>query len=179
MELFSEGIAQTLESILENKEVREAYKKKVLHSYPKQTLISITFNIPGSIKTNPQIERVFQLAITAFERYCRDNELKLIDTTCKLLATGPEYYAVIDSTREDIKNICIQFESFYQIGRLMDIDVYRLNAEEELVIIDRDQLDRTPRKCFICSNSAKACTRNKTHSIAELRQKINEMCQTI
>lgn len=177
MDMFRSGHSQTLENILANKEEREQIKHSLLAKFPDKTVISITINIPGDIKNNQMIEQVFQTATDAFNRYLNDHHLGILLNKCRLLESGPEYYTVLDPGEENIKQICINFENFYTIGRLLDIDVYQQNDKMEPVIIDRDALGLAPRQCLICEETAKDCTRNRTHSLMELRQKINQMCQ--
>ncbi|CAM3355685.1 citrate lyase holo-[acyl-carrier protein] synthase [Vagococcus fessus] len=179
MDMFLTGIPQTLLDILDNKEERECYKLKQLAVFPTCQLISIGINIPGDIKNNERIEKVFDLATEAFERYLVDNEIIIRHVRKKYNPTGPEFYALIDSKRDDIKKLCINFETFHQVGRLLDIDVYQRNDVGELVIIDRDFYNLPSRRCYVCEKPAKECTRAKTHSIEELRTKINEICQSL
>lgn len=177
MDMFLSGQPQTLLMILDNKEERQSIKQLLLRENPNKTVISITINIPGDIKNNELISRVFEESLNAFERYLNDHHIHVLLKKVRLLPTGSEFYAVIDQTELNIKQICINFEQFYKIGRLLDIDVYQQSQNGELVIIDRDKMQLQLRQCLICEKSAKECTRDRTHTISELRQKINQLCQ--
>ena len=179
MDMFLTGTPQTLLDILDNKEERERYKLQQLAEFPTCQLVSIGINIPGDIKTNESIEKVFNLATEAFERYLMDNELVIRHVRKKYNPTGPEFYTLIDSERNDIKRLCINFETFHQVGRLLDIDVYQRDEAGEMLIIDRDFYNLPSRRCYVCQKPAKECTRAKTHSIDDLRTKINKLCQSL
>lgn len=179
MDMFLSGQPQTLMMILDNKDERQGIKQMLLRDNPDKTVISITINIPGDIKNNEAISQVFKTAVTAFERYLKDNNVPLLISKTRSLDTGPEYYAVVNQGDLNVKQVCINFEQFYTVGRLLDIDVYQQSETGELIIIDRDKLQMKPRQCLICEKPAKECTRERTHSIVDLRQKINQLCENL
>lgn len=179
VDIFKTGTKQVLTDILANKEVRENYKIKLLSDNPKQTLVSVSFNIPGDIKNNTDIARGFNKAIADLKHYLESSGLRITLNEQFSKPTGPEGYFLIDSTEgTNIKQSCIDYEKDYQIGRLLDIDVYQL-ADNQLQLIDRALLEQEPRLCYICAQPAKECARNQTHSIEDLRAKINEIFEAL
>lgn len=178
VDIFKTGNKQTLTDILNNKEEREAYKVKLLKNDFGKTLISMNFNIPGDIKNNEYIDKGFNKLVEDFKQFLVDKGLKISFYEYFSKDTGPEAYFLIDSPSEEIKHMCIDYEEKHEIGRLLDIDVYQIK-DNQLKIIDRDLFKQAPRLCYVCNQPAKECTRNQTHSIVELRVKINELFQEI
>lgn len=179
IDIFKTGDKQVLTDILANKEARENYKKTLLGENQDQTLISVSFNMPGDIKNNEYITRGFYKVVTDLKHYLVKSGLTISLDEHFDRSTGPETYFLIDSQESTkIKQICIAYEKDHQIGRLLDIDVYQL-VDNQLQLIDRALLEQEPRLCFICAQPAKECARNQTHSIEELRAKINEMFEEL
>lgn len=179
IDIFKTGDKQTLSDILANREVREKHKKVLLSKNHDETLISVTFNIPGDLKNNVDITRGFHRVFMDFKHYLEKNGLSISLDEQFSKPTGPEGYFLIDSQESTkIKQICIDYETDYQIGRLLDIDVYQL-VDSEIQLVDRMSLQQEPRLCYICAQPAKECARNQTHSIEELRTKINEMFEEL
>lgn len=175
IDIFKDGDKQALVNILGNKEERENHKRTLLLDNQDKTLISVSFNIPGDIKNNVDITRGFGKAVKSLKDYLLINGMDISFQEQLSKPTGPEaYFMIVGKQGAEIKKICIKYEESKQIGRLLDIDVYQLN-DEQLRLIDRATLQQAPRRCYICEKPAKECSRNKTHSIIELRAKVNEI----
>lgn len=179
LDIFKTGDKQVLSDILANKEAREKHKRTLLSNNQDKTLISVSFNIPGDIKNNANISQGFRKVINDLEHYLRTNDLTVAFKEQLSKPTGPEAYFLVNSHESTkIKQIFIDYEKDHQMGRLLDIDVYQL-VDNRLQLIDRALLQQEPRLCYICAQPAKECARNQTHSISELRAKINGMFEEL
>lgn len=169
MDLFAEGKPISLQEMLDVREKRALFQQEKLHLY-QLPLLSFQCNIPGPIKTSPMIEQVFQKGIVQLKRGLAEGEL--LSEWEWSLATGPEYFAVVDVSAERLKEICIQIEE-QGIGRLFDMDVLTLNEEGKPQSIARMDLGYETRACFICGQPAKVCGRSRKHELPELYQALN------
>ncbi|MDT2829334.1 citrate lyase holo-[acyl-carrier protein] synthase [Vagococcus carniphilus] len=168
--LFVSGEEVVLLDMLEARERRQEKQMNLLKSNDSLTLVSMTMNIPGSIKVVPEITQIFDYL---FE------ELTILFKDCLFLKelhhdkTGHEGYFLLEKEKEAIKKQLIMLEETANFGRLFDLDVVSL-VNGNITLISRNDFGLTPRKCFICNENAKACGRNRTHSVEELQLAISE-----
>ena len=168
--LFVSGEEVVLLDMLEARERRQEKQMSLLKSHDALTLVSMTMNIPGSVKVIPEITQIFD---HLFE------ELTILFKDCLFLKelshdkTGHEGYFLLEKEKEAIKKQLIMLEETANFGRLFDLDVVNL-VDGNITLISRKDFDLTPRKCFICNEDAKACGRNRTHSVEDLQLAISE-----
>lgn len=168
--LFVSGEEIVLLDMLEARERRQEKQLSLVKSHKSLTLVSMTMNIPGSIKVIPEVTQIFDYL---FEK------LTLLFKDCLFLKelyhfkTGHEGYFLLEKEKEPIKKQLIMLEETTDFGRLFDLDVVNL-VDGNITLISRKDFDLTPRKCFICNEDAKACGRNRTHSVEDLQLAISE-----
>ncbi len=147
-------------------------QKAIFQKYPDKVLIDVKMNIPGPIKNNYYLEKLFNLGIRKLEK-----EFKNKNYTLKLIAnwnedSGTENFYVIDEDIKDVKLICINFEDKTDLGRLFDADVL---IKDKRMAISRKDLNLPVRKCFICNKPAKECARSRKHSVVDLQNYISNI----
>ncbi|MCI0130010.1 triphosphoribosyl-dephospho-CoA synthase CitG [Vagococcus sp. CY53-2] len=169
--VFEEGHEITLMDALDNRENRVSLQKELLERYPTNTLISLKMNIPGPIKTNNAIRKVFHSASSILQQYLVKNDVILLADTNRDLPTGPEGYFIVDMNDVEAKALCIKLEDDFLLSSMVDLDVYTL-TDDGIQDISRQSLNIPPRKCFVCQNEAKACARSKQHTLKEIQQKL-------
>ena len=129
-------------------------------------LICLTMNIPGPRKVSPLIHIAFEegkhLIAATLEQAVLVEEV--------IQKTGLEAYYLIDGNHAEIKRTLCMLEDHGPLGRLFDIDLLAANGEK----ISREELGFPPRRCFMCEQPAFACARSRTHSVAEMNQKIEQ-----
>lgn len=162
----------TLMDLLDSRENRVMHQKELLEKY-EGVIISMTLNIPGSIKDKPEYRRALK------EGMKRVKDALILEKGCNVilfseireLVTGPEgYICVKEADPLDIKKITVAVEEADLLGRLLDIDVIMDNGG-----ISRSSLGAGPRKCLICSQDAKVCARSRSHDMEQLLKKIDEI----
>lgn len=175
MQVFTSGVEQDLSTILANKDWRARFQLDLMEQFPQATILAIKLNIPGSIKNNQSIERIFSggwfRLLENFDEVTIQEELFLHRKT------GPEGFIVI---REDLRNAkiaSVDFEQAWSLGRLFDVDVMSKQN------ISGGQLSRTSlglpvRQCFVCGAPAKECARLQTHTKTEISKAIDDMVTT-
>lgn len=172
VDIFNEGISQTIVTVLANKDWRQSEQVKLLKKYPNSTLLSLKLNIPGPIKNN---QYFIQLFTQGYQELVKSLNLagheiiNRIEQVSK--ATGPEAILVVDTTSAELKKISINFEDNFKIGRIFDADVISRKQKQ----LSRTELGYQPRTCFLCGNNAKLCARSQKHSIIEIKKFLNKI----
>src|SRR5699024_10389305 len=67
MNIFNEGKKQDIAQVLAAKDRRVAVQHKIYNKYPNQTLVDIKMNIPGPIKNNRYLTKMFMFGINELE----------------------------------------------------------------------------------------------------------------
>lgn len=157
--------------ILQSREDRALFQEEIINEY-KAPIISFTLNIPGKIKDSLIYREIHNAGMEAISKSLNDYEI--INTQKKEKSTGPEGYFSVNINPIELKQLTTKIEIEHPLGRLFDIDVLDINHEQ----ISRSELGLEPRKCMICENNAKECSRSKKHSLEEVLEVINHMYTT-
>lgn len=161
----------TLEEILANKERRAQKQKELLAHAPSHFLVSLSINIPSSIKLSHESVVVYEIA--------HEKILTLLSTngfTCKdfhpfIASTGAETLFTCKGDAKAFKVMTCKLEEEHPLGRLMDIDVF----DEEGVLLSRSHFGMKKRRCFLCDDEAFMCARAQKHSYKELSAHIKTL----
>ncbi|MFD1317174.1 citrate lyase holo-[acyl-carrier protein] synthase [Loigolactobacillus zhaoyuanensis] len=173
--IFEQGKLQSLQDVMDNRDDRNDLQNELVAKYPQQTLVAIKLNIPGPIKNNADLSRLFSIGYNEFKHYLVQTGFTISAEINWNRATGCETFLVIEQAALALKKAAIQFEDGRQLGRLFDIDV----MDQTLGHLSRRNFDLPVRTCLICSRPAKACARSRRHSVAILQQKISEIYATL
>ncbi len=172
--VFNEGSVPSLDEVLENREKRVAFIKKLLLAYPECSIISFKLNIPGPVKNNSFIARIFELGLKHITNCIESEKWEVAYTKTMDLKTGPEYFAAILYSAKDIKKKMLHIEENTNLGRLFDIDVlYKENGD--LQQISREDLAYKSRKCLVCQADARQCSGSRTHTLSSIYKSIWEI----
>jgi len=165
------GPIVTLEDMMAAREGRSFRQQSLLEQYTGASLLSMTMNIPGPIKTSTVLNKAFEDMIAKIEQELASH---LIFARKLEAHTGWEYYLVSDLTPRVLKQVLIAIEESNPIGRLFDLDVIQM-THQQVSPISRTELGLPPRNCYICSAIAKECSRSRQHSIEEMQEAIASM----
>lgn len=172
--VFENGQEPTLEKVLETRENRAFLQRTLLDRFPGKTLISFKLNIPGPVKNNDAILKIYEIG--------REDILAKL-TLCGLdipyqkaldLETGPELFLVVEAQPQALKEIMIMLEDETPLGRIYDIDVLHLDVQG-VRSMSRRELGRSSRRCLVCTEDAKVCGRSRAHSIMEMHEQMEQM----
>ncbi|MGT2924171.1 citrate lyase holo-[acyl-carrier protein] synthase [Streptococcus caviae] len=154
-----------LEDMMAAREKRSFRQRDLLEKYKEQSLLCLTMNIPGPVKTSPALNQAFEEIVTDIR-----HELTKDTVFDHLLMsdTGWEYYLISSLPPETLKRKTIDIETAKPVGRLMDLDVLSLK-DGYVQPISRQDLGFPARQCYICHENAKVCGRSRKHSIEEMR----------
>lgn len=155
-----------LPQMLEAREYRARRQQELLAQY-HLPLVSFTMNIAGPVKNSPSIRRGFRLGREMLLGQLARIKVPVQFTEEIDTETGCEGFYVVDMKPCALKEITCELEEHTELGRLFDLDV-----------LDPDglKLDRpSPRLCLVCGRPAKACARNRTHTVAELQKRTHDL----
>lgn len=153
-------MSYTAEDILKEREKRVEIQNKLMDKFNK-TLVCLKVNFPGVNKEN-------ELSTAIFNDVSADLEAKfsnkLLLKLFRITAEGLTEIFIIDEEPLRVKEGTLNIEETHPLGRFTDIDVYNPRTKES---ISRGQLGYSPRKCYICENSAYECVRSAKHTYNE------------
>ncbi|WP_342269300.1 citrate lyase holo-[acyl-carrier protein] synthase [Spiroplasma endosymbiont of Aspidapion aeneum] len=155
---------KSLQKILKGKEE----KQEIINNLFKKDIyiISLNTNFPGKKKNIPLYKKFFnkiekQISVKINEIFNPQSFIVIKNNS------GITKLYVIDKTNDGVESklelIAIE-NNFQNYSKYIDLDLYIKNDK----LISRSDLNIANKKCFICNNDAKICTRNKNHSIDEL-----------
>lgn len=168
------GQPTTLEAILDAKEKRVQRQKELLTRFEGASLISLSLNIPGSLKLSHNAVTLFEIAVREIHALLAREAITLLAFEQIFALSGAEGIFTCHAQANVLKNFTCKIEEEHPLGRLMDIDV--LNAEGKS--LSREVFGYPKRRCLVCERDAKSCAREQTHSYAALHRHIDALVQT-
>lgn len=153
----------TLGQVLENKEYRAHIQKQLREEY-SSSVVSITLNIPGSIKYSKEWLGMLYKVEESMREACFLKGMTVLEERMIHREAGATFLMAIDGPAKEIKMLSVNIEESLSYGRLLDIDVFDASGEQ----INRAYLGLAPRKCFICSEAAAVCVRSMRHEKEEV-----------
>lgn len=169
--IFTAGTPQTITDMLAARDQRVAYQQQLMTTHPQATIAAIKLNIPGPIKNNDALRRLFLAGVQRFEA-----ELSTYTVAADWNhPAGNERFLILTTDFATSKRMAVAFEEQDPLGRLYDIDILQAGSQRAL---SRTDLGLPKRRCLLCRREAKDCARSRRHSVAELQQKIMTMYVT-
>ena len=151
----------TVADMLDARDRRAQRQKRFLEASP--VLICLTMNIPGPIKTSPEILAAFREGVRRVQSAVGAHP------AIYEAFTGPEAYVPLNADAEAVKRAMCRIEDEEPLGRLFDLDVLAENGEK----YSRSALGLAPRSCLLCGKPAFECARTSAHSVQELSRKVS------
>lgn len=158
----------TLHQLLASRDARHAMQMQLIGQHPGIVLVCLTVVMPGNVKRNRQSLVVARAAVEAMREAFRPADGMLTERD---LETGYEAYMLVGGDMLSVKRTACGIEDTHPLGRLFDIDVIDGNG----VPVPRSEVGGSPRRCLVCSNEARYCMRNHSHTQDEIWQCINAL----
>lgn len=153
----------TLGEILDAREARSERQRHLLSRFPA-TLVSMTLNIPGPIKSFPLADWFFCVACAMAQTlFCHRRET-VLHMQSHRLSTGNEAFFCVDRDATTLKEALVGLEESAPAARLLDLDVFDADGRQ----ITRAELGLSPRRCHLCARPAVECARSRRHSMPDL-----------
>jgi holo-ACP synthase CitX len=164
--MMLQGKEASLPMMLACREARVRQQARFLAEY-QVPLVSFTLNIPGPVKTTPQLQKLFASALQQIKDRLQAAGLPILAGEEKHAATGDEALLAVQGEAAAIKAMMTALEEAQPLGRLCDIDV--------IAETGRKLARRHPRQCLLCGRQAQDCARSRRHTVAELTAKIQDL----
>ena len=72
--IFNEGKKQNIAEVLASKDKRVALQQEIFAKYPNKALVDVHLNVPGPIKNNHYLEKLFNRGVNELEgKFKKDN----------------------------------------------------------------------------------------------------------
>lgn len=161
-----------LDEMLRFREKKVRIQEELRGKYKDMVTMALAMNIPGPVKTSPDILLAFSEGTKALEQAVSDSGIGIEEMAAISENAGYiKFYALYCFDSVQVKELAVRLEETHPLGRLWDIDVY----DENGISMSREALSAPVRKCLICGQDAKGCARNRTHSVEELIHEIEKM----
>lgn len=159
----------TITDMMNCRERRVHLQSQLLQTY-QTSILSFCMNIPGPMKTDPVIAKAFEAGKEQILNTISKNRISINEQIELREKTGDELLLSVDFNAKALKSMMSEIEESHPLGRIFDIDI---------IDTDGHKLSRNSyRKCLICEKQAQECARSRTHSVAEMIQKIHEMIES-
>ncbi|WEV38011.1 citrate lyase holo-[acyl-carrier protein] synthase [Lactobacillus sp. ESL0680] len=170
--IFLTGEPQSIPDVLAAKDQRAALQAEIFSQNPQGTLLDVKLNIPGPIKNNHYLQKLFAKGCAALEQDLTAQGLKYFLVNGWDRSSGCENFYLLNDAAKSVKEVAIEFEDKNKLGRLFDADVL---VKEQPAALSRSKLGCPRRHCFLCERPAKECARSRRHQVAELQDYISKI----
>lgn len=145
---------------------REARYQQISALSGESPIVSVKANIPGADKNVPMASFLIYL----FKKLLKER-FPAEDLGTFASADGPYQLLKIKEDSVALKRKLITIETNHPLGRLIDLDCY----QQENRNLSRYGMKEPLRKCLLCDHDALYCIKNRTHSVADLHEKMHRM----
>ncbi|HSK68925.1 MAG TPA: citrate lyase holo-[acyl-carrier protein] synthase, partial [Candidatus Limnocylindria bacterium] len=150
----------------DSREARAARQAELLREHGG-CLVSLTMNVAGPVKLNPDVARAFHEGVRMLRDALAAHRLEVIYEEARLPFTGPEAFLCVRADAAAVKRLACAMEERDALGRLLDADVLRADGEK----VSRAEIGLPPRRCLVCGGPAAPCAAGRRHPAAEVFQK--------
>ena len=154
-----------MNNLLDAREMRLRYVHELIKSTGRPVVV-IKSNTPGPHKNTKDAYVLVRLFLLELKNHIGVASSVMMDS-----ADGPYALLSIDATDLiETKKRLVELEETHELGRMIDLDLYM----DATYSISRVHLSLASRRCFICEQDARICSRNQTHDTYELIEFIHQ-----
>jgi len=158
-------LACSLTGILSERESLSLYRSKKMN-HP--SLLQVSVNMPGQDKNADPAPYLFRQCIQCLEARGRRVFGFIGDFEIRSGALGKVGLVSSKLNGLELKNTLLEFEQQERLASYWDLDVFDYDGRS----LSRRSLGVPERKCWICSEPAKACSAEMRHSTSTLLKKM-------
>ncbi|MBA1393947.1 citrate lyase holo-[acyl-carrier protein] synthase [Lactobacillus sp. XV13L] len=170
--IFTEGKRVGIDAVLADKDERVRKQRQLFQTFPGAVLLDVKLNVPGPVKNNRFIGRLFAAGAADLEGMLKKGGMAFDVAESWDRPTGCEKFYVLKENSRRVKELAMALEDSTVWGRLFDADVL---VQKNKQAISRKELNLPLRKCFLCERAAKDCARSRRHSVAQLQDYISAL----
>ena len=100
-DILFNGEIVCLDDMLRAREIRSYRQYTLLQDHPNQSLLSVTMNIPGAVKSSDLLEKAFLTVVNQIQNSLGSQAIGFEKTVFQ--KTGPEYYCLTDLSAQQLK----------------------------------------------------------------------------
>jgi holo-ACP synthase len=153
--------------ILMDREKRYNKILNLINEY-KMAVVCGKINYPGNNKNTPEVKKAF----TVLMKNLKNTYGKwLMHLEILIGNDGPALLMVIDRDVFEAKELALSVEGEEGIGRIFDIDIYKVDGSS----VSRAEINLEPRRCFLCHDDGRICTRLGKHRMDEVLGVVNNI----
>lgn len=167
---------ETIGLFLMDRDRRVEHQEELLRKYKGLTLATVRINYPGIEKSNYITDTIIKIICKEISIFHKKQIIFSEEYTNREGYIG---HFIFNVHHQIIKKAMIELEEKHILGRCVDLDVYYLKKNEELgfeeiVGTSRSDLKLPPRKCFLCKEEARICSRAQSHTQEEIKKYFEE-----
>lgn len=151
---------------LNDREQRVYHQEKLMKEYSGRAFVTVRVNYPGVEKSSHVTDSIARIII---DEICVFNKKCILFHEEYINMEGVIGHFVMDCDPLEIKRDMVELEGSHILGRCVDIDVYGIR-DGRMYGLSRSDLNIGPRKCFLCEESAKICSRAQNHSLSDIKR---------
>jgi holo-ACP synthase len=136
----------------------------------KMDVVCGKINYPGNNKNSKEVEKAFRVLLNKVKKSFSQWAIYL-----DILSgdDGPAVLMVVDKDAFEAKKLALIVEEETGIGRVFDVDIYKVDGTS----VSRRDLKLPERRCLLCQEDGRICTRLGKHSVDEVLEKINNIIE--
>lgn len=151
-----------IQDMMQAREARAQAQRLLLARHPGASVVGLTMNIAGPVKTSPAIERAFAWGEGCVRAVLAPHEVLFAHAIHE--RTGPEALFCVRADAAELKRRLCALEEDCAMGRLLDVDVIGPDG----VKLSRTDVGLPARRCLLCDQPAPVCARSRAHSAQAL-----------
>ena len=166
---FAKSMNKTQVRFLETRDDRQRELERALAeagACGAASVLMVSANVPGDAKARPGLAELVHGALDRLE-----DAIGLEVGLSRVDALGPFHLGHAPVAPEEAKQAALLIEAGTPAGRLLDLDLYRLDG----VQLDRAALGLAPRTCLLCGEPAGACIRLRRHAPEALVARVDAL----
>ena len=161
-----------INEFLNHREKRVFHQEKLLRDMDGGiTLATVRVNYPGIEKSNYITDNIAKIICEDIYLFYNKN---IIYKEVYKNKEGIIGHFIFDINHIEVKKKLIYMEENHILGRCVDLDVYYMNDSDEMMPalngVSRSDIGLKPRKCFLCEEEARICSRSQKHSIEDIKE---------